>query len=214
MNRLAYLLALPAAALFGIPPDTCAQNPIADRHPQITANPNVGLPLKPPRLGNTAHLTNTNLKRAFIARSLRVDPRSLGLSKPITLFPAQGSLHIPNRISTQISGSIHLSTWQNTIEFKGNATYWLYIENAAFHTEITHYLVVVSAKGSDRATTLITRMHQNNQTIEASASIGSSFQTINLIVGRAHPNAVVEIRARDANAGWSLQKVEITPVRG
>jgi hypothetical protein len=114
------------------------------RQPPVSPGPEVRLNVPSRLLSSPGRLTKAKLKKAFIAQRLRVDPRSIVLSKPITLYPGRGDLHRPNRYSTQISGTIHMSTWQNTIDFSGRSTYWLYIEPAAFDKSITHYLVIAT----------------------------------------------------------------------
>ncbi len=180
-----------------------------DVQPSIEISPTVENPSR--HLDVTGRLTDTNLKRAFVAKQLRVDPRSIGLSKPVTLYPARGDLHRANRYSTQINGDISVMTWQNTINFGRGAHYFLYIE-PAFEKNVTHYLVVATVRGSGGRTRLITKTSQGPHGFaDGEVALDGGFQPVNLVVPRTHERAVVILWARER--GWTLQKIEITPVQ-
>ncbi len=166
------------------------------------------------RGGISGKLNNLASKRAFVSRQLKVNPRSIGLSKTIAIHPGRGQFYRANAYDTEISGSIGLQTKARVLLLKGLATYRLHFKPAAFSRDITHYLVSATVRSKSGQV----RLHASARNERGRGTgfddvVQSSFKTINLVAERGNRFSTIQLNAWQQGDRWELQKIEITPVR-
>lgn len=179
----------------------------------------------PPSLKKTfeTKLQSLQLKKKFAATYFKVNPKTIGLSKPIAISPGRDKTYVANLYRSEFKPAT--VPWVSSDWLKVGGTYSLAIMPSAFDTSIRAFLVEATLRIRTRHNwTNENRAPHGEIVLSYTALNGQSVRQeyplipdntvvyINAIVDAVRPESIIALNADD-NESLQIRRLLITPVR-